>query len=804
MQGSRSTVPYLLAAWLSTAWLAGVAASAAFGAAAWPLALALAATAGAVAIRSGKPAPALYAAALPAVFLAGVAWEHASRPALADDAVAHFNDGVSMRLRGVVRDDPDRGDTSQRFTVDVRTVERGGAWVDASGGVQVTTGLLPERRAGDELQLEGQLQSPPQLEDFDYAQYLALRGVGSVMVYPDASTVGHEDQGRVRGWLLDARRALSRGMGLALPEPQAALAKGVLLGERSALPAETIDDLNATNTSHLVVVSGSNVVLVAAFATLLFGAFVRRRRAQALSIAAVVAYAALVGFSPPVARATIMGIVLVLAGMSGRRTHGITSIVLAGALMAAWNPMVVRDVSFQLSFAATAGIITLAAPLRRGLIAGAGWTLRRDDVPRWFGGFVAEPAAVTIAAIIATAPLIAFNFGRMSLVALPANMLIVPAFPFILLASGLAAAGGLLPFGHVAFGAPAYWLLTYWLEVAGWFAGLPMATGDAGWYSAPAAVATYGVIIVTMPIVVRWLRRADGAQLAESRPFRWPIAMRRIAFVAPVALLLGSAGWIVSETDEARLEVTVLDVGQGDAILIETPSGGRVLVDGGPGGAVLRGLGRELPWHDRAIDLVVLTHPQADHGTGLLDVFQRYDVERVLAREPSEPSTLFAELDDAIVDEDASMIEALAGDSLDLGDGVRMDVLWPPADLPADSTGNNNGIVLMLSYNEVRFLLSADIEAPAEEALAAAGADLRATVLKVAHHGSKTSSTRAFLDAVAPQVAVVSAGLDNQYGHPAPGVVARLDDYGTVYTTAGSGDVHFETDGERLWVDAGE
>lgn len=274
----------------------------------------------------------------------------------------------------------------------------------------------------------------------------------------------------------------------------------MLLGRRSALPDDVRADLNATNTSHLVVVSGSNVVLLSSFCAIAFGWLIGRRRALWLSLATVVAYAMLVGLSPPVARATIM------AGI---------------------DPAVPLDVSFQLSFGATAGILLLASRLRRWTVAVIGWLLRRDEVPRWMGSALAEPTAVTVAATLATVPLLAMHFGRVSLVTLPANMAIVPAFPLMLGASALAAIGGLLPFGHVALGAPAYVLLSYWLHIAAWMAELPGASLRIAGYTTRWLIATYTLIGAGLVIAARTLRRAPGASLAESHPFRWRAAADR-------------------------------------------------------------------------------------------------------------------------------------------------------------------------------------------------------------------------------------------------------------------------------------
>ena len=350
-------------------------------------------------------------------------------------------------------------------------------------------------------------------------------------------------------------------------------------------------------------------------------------------------------------------------------------------------------------------------------------------------------------------------------------------------------------------GLPAYALLTYWLRVTAWLARLPGAATTLDGYTTPYAIATYAAVTA----LAIWIRRAMAlgglTRFAPPRPMHWRAAARPALYLAPAALLAVSAGWLASGSSQARrLEVTVLDVGQGDAILIETPGGRDVLIDSGPGRAVLRGLGREMAWRDRSIDLVVVTHAQADHATGLLDVLDRYDVRRIVAGPSGDNSLIERTLTRAASGEGAAIERLAAGTSFDLGGGVRLDVLSPPA--AADgASGNDASIVLRLVWRDVSFLLTGDIEANAEKALVESGVDLRATVLKVAHHGSKTSSTTAFLDAVRPSIAVVSSGAENRFGHPAPDVIERLGAYADIYNTAADGAVHFETDGQRLWIE---
>jgi competence protein ComEC len=246
-----------------------------------------------------------------------------------------------------------------------------------------------------------------------------------------------------------------------------------------------------------------------------------------------------------------------------------------------------------------------------------------------------------------------------------------------------------------------------------------------------------------------------------------------------------------------------MDVGQGDAILIEDPAGHRILVDGGPSGrAISEALGRETPFWDKGLDLVVLTHPEEDHLNGLVTVLERYDVKRILAGPVESDSAAYGAWREAVEHEGAHYYQAAPGEWFDLGRGARLEVLGPPTQPVegGDDKLNNNSVVLRLTWGEVSFLLPGDLEKAGEEALLSEGEELRSTVLKVPHHGSAYATGDPLLAAVRPAVAVISVGEDNWYGHPSPQVLERLED-SLVYRTDLNGRVKLSTDGERLWVE---
>jgi len=278
-------------------------------------------------------------------------------------------------------------------------------------------------------------------------------------------------------------------------------------------------------------------------------------------------------------------------------------------------------------------------------------------------------------------------------------------------------------------------------------------------------------------------------------------------WLIPVLLLIAILVWSVALTmPDNKLHVTFLDVGQGDAILIQTPNHQNILIDGGPDPQKINlELSKKLPFWDRTIDLVISTQPQADHITGLVEVLQRYKVKWVLESGVTYDSYIYKEWLNLIEEKQINREIATAGQVIDSGSGIEIEVLNPPAKLFQETSDDvdNNGVVIRLSWGKVSFLFTADIRNEAEFELVSQRANLKSTVLKVAHHGSKTSTSPQFLAAVDPEIAVISVGGNNTFGHPSPEVVERLVNRLSeekVYRTDKKGTIEFITDGERLWV----
>lgn len=698
--------------------------------------------------------------------------------------LAFYNDR-NLTIEGVVAAEPEAGDRTRRVRLAAEAVEAEGRRQGVAGAAQLTLPRYPEYHYGDRLRVKGRLERPLPWGDFDYEEYLTRQGIASVMSYPQVKLMESGQGWLPLAWLYQGRAELGRALSQALPEPQASLAQGILLGLRRTIPQELVDAFAITGTTHILAISGQNLTLVAALllsaGTWLWG----RRRAAYFwaALGGIWLYALLAGAAPPVIRAAVMGSLALLAGLAGRQFSAPIALGVAAAVMTGLEPQLLWDVGFQLSFLAMAGLVALPS----------------------FKNPIAAVLVATLGATLATLGVVALNFHRLPLVAAPATLMALPALPGIMATSALTALGGL---ASPALGQALGWLAWPWLSyliwiVEGW-AQLP--AWELGAVSDAAIWAYYGALGLGLLLAhQRSKTRPDEGLLARlSTWFPGPTLPRpRAAFwlIAPLAMAVSLWGVSLLGQPSGLLRVAFLDVGQGDAILIQTPSGVKVLIDGGPSPQLLaQRLGEQLPFWERSIDLVILSHPQADHLTGLTEVVSRYAVGQVVEA-TGATSPLYQEWQRLLAQRQIPQVRVQAGSTIEVGDGLRLQVLHPQA-LPSTlSEGeiNEASVVLRLELGEVSFLFTGDIGERGQAELLRRGTELSATVLKVPHHGSAASLSAEFLAAVSPQVAIISVGKDNPFGHPHPDTLSRLGGR-PLWHTDERGTIEVSTDGTRLWL----
>jgi competence protein ComEC len=513
-------------------------------------------------------------------------------------------------------------------------------------------------------------------------------------------------------------------------------------------------------------------MLLAVLAGALFAlAGVPLRLRLLLTLALIALYVPVAGGGPSIQRAGIMAAAALVATLASRPADRLYALLTAAAGTLALNPLAAGDVGWQLSFAAVTGIMLVAAPLRERLLAGA-----IGRLPERLGRPLAEGTALTAAATLATAPLLAHHFETLSLASLPANLLALPLVAPIMWLGMLAALAGQLPVPVEPLGAVAGVLI-------GWLDGVARLMSAPGWaqvgvsLASPAAVvATYAALGAGLLAALAAHRRRDGLGAPRAVRVLGPLLL------ALVLLLVagGEPGDGIADRRPGALRIVQLDVGQGDAILLDPPRGRPLLVDAGPpGGGLAEALGRH---GAERLAAVVITHHQLDHDGALSEIAGSVPFGRLIVG-PSRPPQAAA----VAAESGASVLPVAAGSELRSG-RLEIDVLWPPADAgPAAADPNAEALVLAVRFRGYSALLSADAE---QELTHLDPGPL--DVLKVAHHGSADAGLGALLDRSAPRVALIGVG-ENSYGHPTAETLETLAERGVcILRTDLDGDVWAE------------
>jgi competence protein ComEC len=676
---------------------------------------------------------------------------------------------------------------------------------DAGLSVAATLPRFPQIEPGMRVSVEGAFRPPP---DDPYGTYLARIGVSATLRSRSLEVLPSTADPPI---LLERlRRGSAAALAAAIPEPEAGLAAGIVIGLRDKVDRDLAADFTTVGASHVVAISGWNIAIVGASIGAILGGLPRRKRSIATMLA-IVAYVLFAGASASVVRAAAMAGVVIIARESGRAGRAAAALGWAALLLLLFDPKLVSDAGFQLSALATAGILGWASSLTGWLTA-----VLPSRIPKW----LTECLAVSLAAQAATLPVVLLSFGRLAIISPVLNLAVVPLVAPAMAASGVALLGGFATIagapGIVAtlLGLPAWFLLSVIVGLVQAGAALPFASAtlEPPWNAVAALVAAVVPFAISGAARRGWFRHAKEER--RGRPTAIPSAVsvsspRRLPrfVVLGLAASLIATGIAVVNRPDGTTHLTVLDVGQGDAILIEGSKGGRMLVDGGPNpDRLLIELDGRLPPWDRRIDVVVLTHPHEDHVAGLALLLSRYRVGQVFEPGMRGPGPGYGEWDSALAAAGAPERGQLAtGDRLAVDD-LRFDVLWPdPGRVPAEPPDggrsiNDVSIVLLGEVDGRRILLTGDVEDDVDPILAKRGLPA-IDFLKVAHHGSKTASTIAFLDIVRPSVAVVSAGADNPYGHPAKSTLEHLRDTGAqVLRTDTDGSVEVTIGGGNLTV----
>ncbi|QCQ91652.1 ComEC/Rec2 family competence protein [Rhodococcus sp. SGAir0479] len=651
------------------------------------------------------------------------------------------------------------GEKQYLLRASLRRVEARDTGVGVGGSVVVFAegepwaGLLP----GQTVTLRGRL-APPERSDLTVA---AVRATGPPVRVDPPSTV--------QRWAGTVRARLAAAAAAGLPSDQAGLLPGLVVGDTAALAPETKDAFTAAGLTHLTAVSGANVsILLGAVLLVVRGVGLGPRTGAVLAAVALAAFVVVARPSPSVLRAAAMGAVALLALVTGRRKQAVPALAASVIVLLAVLPALAVDFGFALSVSATAGLVVVS-PILVDRLRERGW-------PRW----LAEMCAVAVAAFVVTAPLVAAMSGTVSVVSIAANILVAPAVAPITVVGAVVAVLAVVWLPAAALvvrvaGPPLWWLL----EVADRAAAVPGGTFTVASGTAGAIVVTVGVVAVAWAVRYRWSRRMLLA-LGLGTALVW------------VPTRVYTPGW-----PAGGWSLVACDVGQGDGLVLSTGDGRAVVIDAGPEPGPMDRCLRRLGVDE--IALLIVSHLHADHYGGIDGVLDGRAVGAVAIGPADLPAGGFRFVSAAARRAGVAVVRLSPGRDVVLGD-VRLEILGPLVPPPrspdeADDAANDSSLVIRAHTTAGTILLTGDTEVAGQRALIRSGVPLQADVLKLPHHGSRTTAAE-FLAAVRPRLVVVSVGADNSFGHPNPGILDRIRGSGAVIART-------DTDGDVAVVRSG-
>jgi len=656
------------------------------------------------------------------------------------------------------------------------------------GSLSSFRGVVDSLHTGSKIALAGLLDDFPRPRnpgEFDYGRYLELNDIHGVVVLNEHSKLvllGEEARLDLRLLFRRARTSLLALLDHFHQPSEASFLRGILLADRSKIANDIRQAFVDTGTVHVLAVSGLHVGVVALVFYGFFGLLrLPRKWVAGATILGLLGYMTLVGSPPSVVRATIMAIVLFLGPLFERKVDVYQSLAVAASLLLLWDSNNLFNIGFQLSFAAVLSIVYLYPIFSRAL----------HRIPERFEEVkILEPVlklfAVSLAAQLGTLPFTAYYFDRISLVSLLANLLVVPLVGLnVMLGFATLGCSWISFWMAEQYAAVNEWLVRFLLGFVKAASNVPYAFLETNNFTITTSLAYYTALIGVVNVGQRKVVKTSMIiLLAIGTVFFWK-------------------QWVFPK--DATLRVTVLDVGQGDAILIELPSGANVLIDAG----------QSVPGYDAGerivvpflkysgvnnLDAVIMSHPHSDHIGGIPAVLKSVTVRQLVEPAVAGETELYREIHRLAQQYQIPVVRRMSGDTMNIDRNTRLYVLHPYS--VHDSTGNlnNASLVVKLVYGQTALLLMGDAEAEVEAKLLRRYAPmLEADLLKVGHHGSITSTTERFVTLVRAQLALISVGRKNTFHHPSPEVINRLERRGArVYRTDYHGAIILETDGVKM------
>lgn len=725
-----------------------------------------------------------------AIFLfLGSAYYQARQPNIDANHIAFFNDRTyELLITGSLIEPPDYRDNYTNLKLKTEAVDTGDGDLPVSGFILVRVDKNQVYEYGQRLRVRGQLKTPPEDEEFSYRDYLARDGIHSYMSTQEITTLPGNDGNIFYRGVYTLKSKLLEKTYQIYHDPEASLFSGILFGVDTGLPRKLQDAFKNTGTAHIIAISGFNIAIIAGIFFSIFKNLTNDRLGAAIAIIGIFLYAFLVGGDSAVMRAAFMGSISLLARQLGRRNAGMNALMVVALVMALINPLVLWDVGFQLSFFATLGLILYAEPFSdftASLIA----KISKDDTST-FARIVNENVVLTLAAQLTTIPIMAYHFQRISLISFVANPFILPVQPAVMIVGGLAVFASLIiqPIGQLIAWI-AWPFAAYTIRIVEFFDRVPNGTIFLGDSSIWLVTSFY---VALLAVTFNWSAIKDRLQsLAGS--------LRAVALTAALAFMFVCMVVLwrsASTAGDGQFHVTFLEVGSADAVLIQTPEGRNILVNGGASTSELSDeLGRRLPFFSRKLDWLIIASTQEEQLSALPRVIERYPPDQVLWSGNVQASFSARLLDEYFAEQGIPISRAEAGQRLELGDGAFIEV----------QAAGPRGSVLLVEYGNFRTLLPIGLSEGTLESLEFGNSIGKVDVLLLADAGYAPSNPPDIFENLNPQLVVLDVAAGDPNGMPSQEVLDSLDGYSLLRTDR-NGWIDVSTDGieMRVTVERGE
>ncbi len=720
---------------------------------------------------------------LTAIFL-GAARYQISVPRFNAFHIAFYNDrDYDLIITGTLVEPPDYRDDYTNLRLKVSQVDTGDGDLPVSGLILARVSNNETFHYGEILRLRGKLKTPPENEDFSYRDYLAAQHIHSYMSSAEVTVLPGRGGNPISAALYAFKEKSLENVYRLFPDPESSLLAGILLGVDTGLTQELQQAFKNTGTAHIIAISGFNISIIAGLFVIFFSRFLGPRRGALLAVVGIAFYTILVGGEAAVVRAALMGSLALFARQIGRRQAALNTLLAVALLMCLWNPLYVWDVGFQLSFFATLGLILYAEPFSQfatGIITKYFPAPAAEKFAALFSDFI----LLTLAAQLTTIPIMAYHFKRISLVSFLANPFILPAQPAVMILGGMAVLLSLVwfPLGQLA-GWVAWPFVAYTIRLVEIFDRVPHGTIFLGDLSIWFVIFFYALLFA---VTFGGARIKESFQSMKQDRLKFPAWIGLIGLVLALLLVWRAAAAI----PDKRLHVTFLDVGSADAVLINTPTGKHVLIDGGPSVTTLSDeLGRRLPTFNRKLDWLIVAGTEENDVAALPRVIERYPPDAVLWSGNVEASFSSRVLNDYLSVSDIQVVNAEPEQSLELGDGATLQAL----------TVGPRGAVLLLEWKNFRLLLPIGMSFEALDELHNGASVGPVNVLLLADAGYAASNPPEWIANLNPELVLLSVDAADEFGMPDSEVLESVKDYDLLRTDQ-NGWIEITTDGQQMWV----